>query len=302
MNRRTSRPLLAPILIAIAGIVLVLSLSSQIPRAAEGPFSIVLAPLQQLFSGAGRAISDLFRSAGELQDLRQRVQTLQRQVDELSIENLRLREFQAEVRQYRDLLNFASQNPIYDVVGADVIGLSASCGPDDANRLRAGVCANVIASDPSPFSRYLTINVGRQHGIRVGMPVVGGGLALIGRVGQVNEVSSQVQLLIDPNSYVNVQVVSSRATGTVAGQSDGSLRLQNVPQTDNLETDDIIVTSGLGGALPGQLPVGRVERIISTDAQLFKEAVVRPAVDFNRIEIVLVITTAPNMTTTLQAP
>ena len=289
-----------PTLIAIAGIVLVLSLSSQLPRAAEGPFSIILAPLQQAFSGVGRGISNLFRSASELQDLRQRVQTLQQQVDELSIENLRLREFQAEVRQYRDLLSFANQNPIYDVVGSDVIGLSTTCSPDDANRTRAGACASVISSDPSPFARYLTINVGRQHGIQVGMPVVGGGLALIGRIGQVNESSSQVQLLIDPNSYVNVQVVSSRATGTVAGQSDGSLHLQNVPQTDNLEVDDIIVTSGLGGALPGQLPVGRVERIISSDAQLFKEAIVRPAVDFNRIEIVLVITAAPNMTTTLQ--
>ena len=289
-----------PTLIAIAGIVLVLSLSSQLPRAAEGPFSVILTPVQQLFSGVGRAISNLFRSASELQDLRQRVQTLQQQVDELSIENLRLREFQAEVRQYRDLLSFANQNPIYDVVGSDVIGLSTTCSPEDASRTRAGECASVIASDPSPFVRYLTINVGRRNGIQVGMPEVGGGLALIGRIGQVNESSSQVQLLIDPNSYVNVQVVSSRATGTVAGQSDGSLHLQNVPQTDNLEVDDIIVTSGLGGALPGQLPVGRVERIISSEAQLFKEAIVRPAVDFNRIEIVLVITAAPNMTATLE--
>ncbi|MCS7061603.1 MAG: rod shape-determining protein MreC [Anaerolineae bacterium] len=302
MNRRSSRPLLAPILIAIAGIVLVLSLSSGLPSAAEGPLSTALTPLQELFSTLGKGIGDLFRSAGELQDLRQRVQALQRQVDELSIENLRLREFQAEVRQYRDLLNFASQNPIYDIVGADVIGIGARCTPEDSNRPGVGVCANVVAGDPSPFIRYITINAGRQHGIRVGMPVVGGGLALVGRVGQVNESSSHVQLLIDPNSYVNAQVVSSRATGVVAGQSDGSLHLQNVPQTDALQVDDIIVTSGLGGMLPAQLPIGRVERIISTDAALFKEAVVRPAVDFNRLEIVLVITAAPGMTNTLQLP
>jgi rod shape-determining protein MreC len=138
--------------------------------------------------------------------------------------------------------------------------------------------------------RYLTINAGQRDGITIGMPVVAGGFALVGRVGQVNDTSSQVQLLIDPNSYVNVLLVTSRATGVVAGQSDGSLHLINVPQTDEVKTGDLIVTSGLGGKLPRLLTIGQVADVTSTDAQLFKEAIVRPAVDYNRIEEVLVIT------------
>ena len=62
------------ILIVIAGIMLIINLSAQTTQVAEGPFSFILAPLQQVFSGLGRATGDLFRSAGELQDLRQRVQ------------------------------------------------------------------------------------------------------------------------------------------------------------------------------------------------------------------------------------
>ena len=76
----------------------------------------------------------------------------------------------------------------------------------------------------------------------------------------------------------------------VAGQSDGSLHLINVPQTDEVTSGDLIVTSGLGGKLPRLLTIGQVDKVISTDAQLFKEAIVRPAVDFNRVEVVLVIT------------
>jgi rod shape-determining protein MreC len=294
MNRpSSSRNLLIPVLIAIAGILLVLNLSTSSTQVVEGPFSFVLAPLQQIFSGLGRAVSDLFRSAGEVQDLRSRVQTLQTQVDDLTTENVRLREFQAEVKQYRDLLKFANDNPAFNVVGADVIGVGvAGCNTDANTRPVDGRCANVIASDPSPYARYLTINVGRIHGIKAGMPVVGGGFALIGRIGQVNETSSQVQLLIDPNSFVNVLVVEERSTGIVAGQSDGSLHLINVPQTDSLKPKDLIVTSGLGGSLPRLLTIGQVDKIISSDAQLFKEAIVRPAVDFNRIEVVLVITSA----------
>jgi cell shape-determining protein MreC len=56
---------------------------------------------------------------------------------------------------------------------------------------------------------------------------------------------------------------------------------------------DLIVTSGLGGELPRLLTICQVDRVISTDAQLFKEAIVRPAVDLNRIEVVLVITSKP---------
>ena len=292
MNRFSStRSLLVPILIVIAAILLVINLSSQTSRVAEGPLSFVLAPLQQVFSGLGRSISDLFESAGELQDLQSRVQSLQTQVDNLSTENVRLREFQSEVKQYRDLLKFANDNPAYSVVGADVIGIgNPNCNPSLPTQPSDGVCANVIGGEPSSYSRYLTINAGRRNGIRVGMPVVAGGFALVGRVGQVSETSSQVELLIDPNSYVNVLLVTSRATGVVAGQSDGSLHLINVPQTDEVQTGDLIVTSGLGGKLPRLLTIGQVANVTSSDAQLFKEAIVRPAVDFNRIEVVLVIT------------
>jgi rod shape-determining protein MreC len=259
----------------------------------EGPFSFVLAPLQQVFSGLGRAFNDLFRSAGELQDLRQRVQVLQGQVDNLTTENVRLREFQAEVKQYRELLKFANDNPAFTVVGADVIGVgNPNCRPGVVDQSAAGVCANVISGDPSPYARYITINVGRVNGISKGMPVVGGGFALVGRIGQVNETSSEVELLVDSNSYVNALLVGSRATGVVAGQSDGSLHLINVAQTEEVKPGDLIVTSGLGGKLPRLLTIGQVDRVISTDAQLFKEALVRPAIDFNRIEVVLVITAA----------
>ena len=293
MNRSSSRSLVVPILIVIAGIMLLINLGAQTTQAVESPFSFILAPLQQVFSGLGRAAGDLFRSAGELQDLRQRVQVLEAEVDNLTTENVRLREFQAEVKQYRELLQFKNDNPAFTVVGSDVIGVgNPSCRSGSSDTATSGICANVIAGDASPYSRYITINVGRIHGISTGMPVVAGGFALVGRVGQVNETSSQVQLLVDATSYVNSLLVESRATGVVAGQSDGSLHIINVPQTDELKPGDLIVTSGLGGKLPRLLTIGQVDRVISTDAQLFKEALVRPAVDFNRIEVVLVITAA----------
>ena len=119
MNRPTPRSLVVPILIVIAAITLLINLSAQTTQAIEGPFSFLLAPLQQVFSGFGRAVNDFFQSANELQDLQKRVVVLQNQVDTLSTENVRLREFQAEVKQYRDLLKFSNENPAFSVVGGD---------------------------------------------------------------------------------------------------------------------------------------------------------------------------------------
>lgn len=258
----------------------------------QGPLSVVLAPVQRVMSEAGRTINNLFRSSGELVDLRAQVESLRRQVIALKAENIRLREFQAEVKQYRDLLRFVADNSAYEVVGADVIGIgdAITCRDRTPTSPNAGKCANVIAGDPSPFVRYITIDVGEQDGIQVGMPVVTGGFALVGRVGKVDRVTSQVQLLTDPASFINVRLVESRASGTVAGTSEGLLLLQNVPQTEELKPGDLIVTSGLGGTLPQALPVGEVERVISRDVETTRQAIVRPGADFDRLEAVLVIT------------
>ncbi len=288
---RPRSPILVVALVAIAALFVLVNFLSQTPIG-QGPLSFVVAPVQQFFNDVGRTINGLFRTTGELTDLRDRAEQLQSQVTDLRAENARLREFQAEVQQLRNLHKFATDNPTYDVVGADVISIgdAINCKNRPPIGPNAGKCANVIAGDSSPFVRYVTINVGERDGIRVGMPVVAGGIALVGRVGEVSYASSQVQVLNDPTSFVNVRLVGSRATGTVAGTSEGTLLLQNVPQTEPLKVGDLIVTSGLGGTLPQALPIGTVERITSAELETQQTAIVRPGVDFDKLEAVLVIT------------
>jgi rod shape-determining protein MreC len=291
-NRSRPRSLvLIIVLIALSALVVLFNFLSQSPIG-QGPLSVVVAPIQGVFNEAGRAINGLFRTTGELTDVRARAELLQQQVTELSAENIRLREFQAELKQYRDLYKFANDNPTFNVIGADVVGIADTvlCKNREPVSPNAGKCANVIAGDSSPFIRYVTINAGSRDGIEVGMPVVAGGIALIGRIGEVGFASSQVQLLNDPTSFVNVRVVESRANGTVSGTPEGNLLLQNVPQTDPLKVGDLIVTSGLGGTLPAALPIGVVEQITSRDLETQQTAIVRPGVNFDELETVLVIT------------
>jgi len=97
-------------------------------------------------------------------------------------------------------------------------------------------------------------------------------------------------LLTDADSTAAVILQSSRVTGLVVGQPDGSLRMEYIPQDETVEADDIVLTSGLGGVMPKGLVVGQVTDIQQESYALFQSATVRPAVDFARLEIVLVIT------------
>lgn len=287
---RQSPSVAVVILLVVIVVILLLGLASSTPIS-QGPLSVVLTPLQGWVSAIGTAVSTFFRGTAETEEMRQQVRVMTDELNRLKIENVLLREYQASYKQYRELLQFTQENPTVSFVGSDVIGIgNRGCADVPRTGPRAGICAQAVGQDPSPYVRYLIINAGSRHGVKVGDPVISGPFALIGRIGETSLTSSQVQLLIDPSSSINVRLIGTRATGTVDGMPDGALLLRNVPQTDQLAPGDFIVTSGLGNTMPTPLTIGQIDRIISNEADVLQEATVRPAIDFNRIEQVLVIT------------
>jgi len=238
-------------------------------------------PLQRLVSSAVEGTGNLFQTVRQVRELRAEVEELQARTDALTVENVRLREYEAEVQQLRALLNFASEYPISAFLGADVIGREA-CDTFP--------CGEVIGTDPDPYLRNITINVGAQQGVAVGMPVVSGGAGLVGRIAEVGPRTAKVKLLTDPDSSVAVLLQASRVTGLIVGQPDGTLRMEYIPQEEDIGDDEIVLTSGLGGFLPKGLVVGQVTEVLQEDYELFQAAIVRPALDFSRLELVLVIT------------
>jgi rod shape-determining protein MreC len=122
------------------------------------------------------------------------------------------------------------------------------------------------------------------------MPVVSGGPRLIGRVAEVGPRTAKVQLINDSNSSIAALLQNSRVTGLVVGQPDGSLHLEYLPQEEDISVGEIVLSSGLGGFLPRGLVIGQVTEVHQMDYELFQVAIVRPAVDFSRVELALVIT------------
>ncbi len=232
---------------------------------------LVLQPVQMLTAEMAGQTDDLFLRQQTLTQLQTDNDFLRQEINRLLIENIRLKELDRENRQLRDLLNYTRNNPDVDYTAAGLVG-------------------RVIGSDPSNLLYTIIIDVGARNGIARDMPVINN-RGVVGRVTQVGPTSAQVLLIIDPASSLNVVVQNSRIEGIVRGQLDGSLSMERIPQGVTVSPGDLVLTSGLGGKFPNKLVVGQVTEVIQQDLNLFQTARVRGTVDFNDMDVVLVITT-----------
>lgn len=270
-----------PLALLVLGLLLLVFHESGYLTSLEKATHYVLDPLQRAFSSMFQVTGGLFQTVREVRELRVEVEELQVQVDALKVDNVRLREYEAEAQQLRTLLNFVSEYPISTYLGADVVGQGA-CDTFP--------CGEVVGTEPNPYLRYVTINVGAQQGVKVGMPVVSRGAALVGRVAQVGPRTAKVRLLTDADSTIAVLLQTSRVTGLVKGLPDDTLCIEWLPQDESVNVGDIVLTSGLGGFIPKGLVVGQVTAVQQMGYELHQSATVRPAVDFSRLELALVIT------------
>lgn len=151
------------------------------------------------------------------------------------------------------------------------------------------IAASVIGFDSNPFLRYVIINRGSDDGLRAGMPVVTN-QGLVGNISAVTAKAARVQLITDSTSAVNVHLQNANEEAIIFGQLNGEITLDRIPQTANVLPGELIVTSGLGGNYPPNLVVGQVVSVRKQDFDLFQTASIQSAVDFRKLEIVLVIT------------
>ena len=153
----------------------------------------------------------------------------------------------------------------------------------------ATTAAEIIGAAASPDFRTLTIDKGTRDGLRPDMAVIAPE-GVVGRLVVPSARSAKVQLLIDRNAAAGVLVERTRAQGVVVGSGDDRLQMQYVAEASDLAVGDVLVTSGIDTIYPKGLVVGRIE-LVEKNGPAFKKIVVKPAVDFSRLEEVLVVLT-----------
>lgn len=157
------------------------------------------------------------------------------------------------------------------------------------------VSAAVMSRTPSSWQQQLVINKGQTSGVKKNMPVLSGG-GLIGRVAEVNKTNSKVELLSDTSESSNRFSIVINGTdgksvnGIITGYNarTNELIMGQVTSTAKIKKGAKVVTNGMGGITPKGLYVGKVSRIGKDDYGLAKKVYIKPATNFNEINIVTV--------------
>ena len=155
------------------------------------------------------------------------------------------------------------------------------------------VSARVIAGDATPYFRTATIDRGSGDGVRRDSAVVSPD-GVVGRVvGDPGLRAAKVQLLVDRSAAAGAIIERTRAAGLVMGDADERLlRMEYVSNLEDVQLGDVVVTSGIDGVYPKGFVIGEVE-LVDRGVGLYKMIRVRPKVQFNDLEDVLVIVVEP---------
>jgi len=246
--------------------------------AARGLVLDVTVPIQKMIAAPVGLVRDTWQRYVALVDVQRENDALRAQLSSLREENLQFREALVasgrleRIAQMRD--DFETPMLPVEVVGQDV----------------------------SPWFRSVLLDRGHAQGVRAGMPVVTDA-GVVGLVTATSEHAGRTMLLLDRQSAIDGIVQRSRARGIVHGRGNDRLEFEFVVGGADVAVGDVVISSGLDGVYPKGLRVAEVEDVVSSPYGLTQRAILKPAVDFGRLEQVFVVLwRAPTMDLLYEEP
>lgn len=240
-----------------------------------GPLNVVsgyvLIPVQKGINAVGGWARDKADNLEDLKKVRSENQSLQEQVAELTLENNALLQERYELEELKNLYQ----------LDKDYSSLNK-------------IAANVIGKDSGNWFHMFIIDKGTDDGIQVDMNVIAGG-GLVGIVTKVGPDWAQVRSIIDDMSNVSAMILKNSDLCYVRGDlqmiTEGTLQLNQLrDEDDEVVQGDKVVTSYASAKYHEGILIGYVNEL-STDANnLTKSGSLTPAVDFEHLSTVLVIT------------
>ena len=265
--------------VVVAGALLLAIIAMRMSARAPGDLSTldrgilrIVSPAQSVMSSVARGVGGVAGRYVELTHVRAENDALSRENARLRTELLEVRRVAAESGRYQRLLG------LKDITPAETFS------------------ARVISIDASPYFRVARIEIDQGEGVvRRGMPVLTSE-GVVGRVNRVSGRTSDIMLLVDPRSAIDVVIPRTGGRGILRGRSGENgyrCSIEYLVRGEPAREGDRVVTSGLGGGFPRDLAVGTVNRVIAGTVGLYQEGEVTPDVDFARLSEVLVVVAPP---------
>ncbi|WP_338824943.1 Cell shape-determining protein MreC [Moorella humiferrea] len=263
---------LALILVAAAGLYFLMRITppqrDRLSNVEEG-LRDLLAPVERVITLAVNKTGVLFTAVKNYGRLQAENQALQQEIAALRAAAVQMEEYRQENARLRALLQYTQVNRNnFDFTVAPVIGRS-----------------------PSNWYHTITLGLGTRAGLMKDQVVVTTA-GVVGRIVAVTPNTAEVLLLLDREGAVGGMIQVNRTPGVVEGSPDyrGYLQMIHIARDAPVMEHQVVVTSGLGGIFPKGLPLGTVVKVLPEPDGLMKRAIIEPAVDFDRLEEVLVIT------------
>ncbi len=215
----------------------------------------------------GNKIKNVANKKRKISELKKENYQLSQAINKLIIENSKLKKVQRENILLRKQLKFyQKRNYKYKL-------------------------ANIIAKNLiNENLNYFVIDRGEEDGVKNGCPVLAEDGIVIGKVAKVEKKLSKVFLLSSDYCKLAATIQGNNNTsGLIEGELGLSIKMNYIPQDAKISQDQIVVTSGLEKYIPAGLVIGKISKVEANPSELFKQAIVKPLVDFNKLTIVSVI-------------
>ena len=256
--------------LAAAIFLQILGLAVQVKRSTEShPARLIriwavsaITPLEKGVVRIQGGATDLWHNYFYLRGVRQENRELREQIEQLQLEEVRLKQDADQAHRLQTLLGFKEQF------------------------IAKTVAAQVIGSSGSEQSRTLYIDKGSRDGIQLEMAVISA-TGVVGKVINVFRSTSQVLLINDQQSGVGTILEQSRLQGVLKGKSSGELVIDKIMADEEVKPGDKVLTSGGDQIFPKGLIIGTVDRI--NKGPEFLQISVKPSAELYRLEEVLVI-------------
>lgn len=237
----------------------------------------LLHPVETLTTTAAKPIQSFFQlTAGRVRNFFgyfQNVHRLQEENDQLKTQMMSCTTERLELQRKIDALNVAEQEMSFLT-----------------ERNIQSTIGQVLARNPSGMPQTIVISRGERDHVRPGYPVIVGSGTLIGKIISTTKTTSSVLLLTDSHSEVSASVQNtSKSPGIVRGQYGISLKMELIPQTDTIEQNQFVTTSGLEEGIPSDLIIGKIRSITKKTGELFQVATIDPLVEYQAISTVAII-------------
>lgn len=261
-------------LIVLVGVLFaqVLGLAVQVKRTSDSESTRLIriwavnmvTPLEKMLVRTQTTTRDIWHNYFYLRGVRAENRALKEQIEQMSLERVRISQDADQARRLQSLLAFKEQF------------------------ISKTVAAQVIGSSGSELSRSVYIDKGEHDGIKPDMAVITAD-GIVGKVLRVYGSTSQVLLIDDQTSGVGAILDKTRLQGILRGTPSGEVVLEKVMSDETVPPGELVLTSGGDGIFPKGLTVGRVAKV-NPGSDLFLNIRVRPTANLSRLEEVLVVT------------